>query len=104
MSFKRIRVYDGSEWIQVGSQVPGVTDAVGSGSVNLDASGNGTLAPSYGGTIFNTAPLVFVQVTGVNQATVAVTPDTVGFTAEFKGEANDEITFDWFAVLADLGE
>lgn len=103
MSFKRIRVYDGSEWIQVGSQVPGVTDAVGSGSITLDAGGNGTSAPTYG-TIFNTSPLVFVQITGVNQATVAVSPDTVGFTAEFKGEPNDTVTFDWFAVLADLGE
>ena len=104
MAFKRIRVYDGTEWLQVGSQVPGVTDAVGSGSVTLDGGGNGTVAPSYGGTVFNTAPLVFVQVTGVNQATVAVTPDTVGFTAELKGDPNDTITFDWFAVLADLGE
>lgn len=103
MAFKRIRVYDGTDWLQVGSQVPGITDAVGSGSVTLDPGGSGTTTPSYG-TVFNTSPFVFVQITGVNQATVAVTPDTVGFTAEFKGEPNDEITFSWFAVLADLGE
>lgn len=102
MAFKRIRVYDGAEWIQVGSQVPGVTDAVGSGSITLSAGGTATAAPSFNGTVFNTAPLVFVQITGVNHATVAVTPDTVGFTAEFKGEPNDVITYDWFAVLADL--
>lgn len=103
MAFKRIRVYDGTDWVTVGAQVPGVTDAVGNGSVNLDASGEATSAPTYGGTVFNAVPLIFVQVTGVNHATVAVTPDTVGFTASFKGEPNDTITFDWFAVQADFG-
>lgn len=103
MAFKRIRVYDGTDWLQVGSQVPGVADASGQGSVTLDANGDGTTSLGYGsGTTFNSTPYVFVQVTGVNHATVAVTPDTVGFTADVKGQPNDTVSFDWFAVLIEI--
>lgn len=97
MAYKRISVYDGSDWLQVGAQVPGVTDASGSGSVVLDAGGAGTTSIAFGVT-FAFAPYVFVQVTGVNHATVAATADTVGFTADVKGDPNDTITFQWFAV------
>ena len=101
MSFKRIRVYDGTDWLQVGSQVPGVADASGQGSVDLDANGDGTASLGYG-TVFNSIPFVFVQVTGINHATVAITSDEFGFTADVKGGANDTISFDWFAVLIEI--
>ena len=102
MAYKRIRVYDGSDWLQVGAQVPGVVDSSGSGTVTLGAGGDGSTSISFGGTVYTFAPYVFVQVTGVNHATVAVTADTVGFTADVKGEPNDTITFQWFAVQTDF--
>ena len=101
MSYKRIRVWSGSEWLEVGAQVPGVADASGTGQVTLSAGGTGTTSLSFGST-FVVPPFVFVQVTGVNHATVAVTADTVGFTADIVGEANDVITFNWFAVQVEL--
>lgn len=101
MAYKRIRVYDGSQWLQVGAQVPGIVDASGSGSTVLDAAGVGTEGISFGGNAFAFAPYVFVQVTGVNHATVAVTSDTVSFTLDLKGEPNDTISYDWFAVQTD---
>lgn len=101
MSYKRIRVWSGSEWLEVGAQVPGVVDASGSGQVVLDAGGAGSTSLSFG-SVFAVAPYVFVQVTGINHATVAVTPDTVGFTADVKGDPNDTITFQWFAVQVDF--
>lgn len=101
MAYKRIRVYDGSEWIEVGAQVPGVTDAVGSGQIVLSAGGTGQVAIPFGLT-FAFAPQVFAQVTGVNHATIAITADTVGFTADVVGTPNDTVTFDWFAVQADF--
>lgn len=102
MAFKRIRVYDGDDWLQVGSQVPGVADASGSGDVTLDANGEGSTSLGYGGTVFNSTPFVFVQVTGVNHATTAITADEFGFTLDVKGEANDTISFSWFAVLVEV--
>lgn len=102
MTYKVIRVWDGSQWLQVGAQVPGVVDASGSNSIVLSAGGIGAKGISFGGTQYAFAPYVFVQVTGVNHATVAVTADTAGFTVEVKGEANDTITFNWFAVQVDF--
>lgn len=101
MAYKKIRVWDGSDWLQVGAQVPGVTDASGTGTVTLSAGGTGTTSVAFG-TTFGFAPYVFTQVTGVNHATIAVTPDAVGFTADVKGEPNDVISFSWFAVLIDI--
>jgi hypothetical protein len=101
MSYKRIRVWSGSEWLEVGAQVPGVVDASGTGTVTLGAGGTASTSLAFGST-FVFPPFVFVQVTGVNHATVAVTADAVGFTAEFVGEASDVITFNWFAVQVDF--
>jgi hypothetical protein len=98
VAYKRIRVWDGQEWLQVGAQVPGIVDSSGSDSVTLSAGGSATKGISFGGTVFSFAPFVFVQVTGVNHATVAVTADAVGFTVDVKGAPNDTITFNWFAV------
>ena len=97
MAYKRIRVWDGSEWQQVGSEVPGVVDASGRGSVNLVA-GAGSTALAFGSVVFTFTPLVFVQVTGTNNATIRVVHDTVGFTVYATGTGTDTITFDWFAV------
>lgn len=102
MAYKIIRVYDGSDWLQVGAQVPGVVDSSGTGSIVLDGGGGGSTSIAFGGTVYTFAPYVFVQVTGINHATAAVTADTVGFTADFKGTAGDTITFSWFAVQVDF--
>ena len=101
MAYKRIRVWDGSEWQQVGSQVPGVVDASGRGTVNLTA-GEGSTALAFGTVVFSFVPLVFVQVTGTNDATIRVVADTVGFTVYATGTGTDTITFDWFAVQTDF--
>lgn len=103
MAYKRIRVWDGTEWLQVGAQVPGVVDASGVGTVTLNGSGDGTVSVAFGaGVTFSVAPLVFVQVTGTNFADSRVIPDTVGFTVHFKGTASQVITFSWFAVQVDF--
>lgn len=101
MAYKRIRVWDGSEWLQVGSQVPGVVDASGRGTVTLTA-GEGTVGIAFGTVVFTFVPLVFVQVTGANDATIRVVADTVGFTVYVTGTGTDTVTFDWFAVQTDF--
>lgn len=101
MAYKRIRVWDGSTWQQVGSQVPGILDASGNGSVTL-SSGVGTIGLAYGDITFSFTPQVFVQVTGTNHATITVEADTVGFTVNAKGTGTDTITFDWFAVQSQI--
>lgn len=98
MAYKRIRVWDGTQWQQVGSQVPSIFSATGSGTIAL-VNGAAEVALSFDSQ-FALAPLVFVQVTGTNHATIAVDADTVGFTATIKGTGTDTITFNWFAVQA----
>lgn len=101
MGYKRIRVWNGVAWEQVGSQVPGVVDASGRNEVTLVA-GSGSKSIAYGAVSFAFIPLVFVQVTGNKSATITVEADTVGFTVNVKGTGTDTITFDWFAVQAEF--
>lgn len=100
MAYKRIRVWDGSEWLQVGAQVPGVIDAYGSESTVL-IGGARTLGVSFGFQ-FSSTPYVFVQVTGQNHANVTVEVDQTGFTAYLTGNDADAITFTWFAIQTDF--
>jgi hypothetical protein len=100
MAYKRIRVWDGSVWQEIGAQVPSVVDASGSQSTSL-ITGARTLGVSFGFE-FSFTPLVFVQVTGTNHATVTVQVDTTGFTANLKGTGSESITFSWFAIQADF--
>ena len=101
MAYKRIRVWSGTDWEQVGSQVPGILDASGTGSVTLSA-GLGTTALTYGDIVFSFTPQVFVQVTGTKHATITVQADTVGITVNAKGTGSDVITFNWFAVQSQI--
>ena len=101
MAYKRIRVWDGSTWQQVGSQVPNVVQAAGTDSVILTA-GTGSKGIPYGDVDFGVTPLVFVQVTGDKHATIAITADGAGFTVEAKGTGTDTINFNWFAIQANF--
>lgn len=98
MAYKRIRVWDGTQWQQVGSQVPSIVSATGNGSISL-VNGAAEVALAFD-TQFAAAPLVFTQVTSVAHATISVDVDTVGFTASIKGTGTDAITFTWFAIQA----
>lgn len=101
MSYKKISVWSGTEWQQVGAQVPSILDASGSGSVTLVA-GAGAIGLTFGDIVFSFTPQVFVQVTGNKHATITVEADTVGFTVNAKGTGTDTITFDWFAVQSQI--
>jgi hypothetical protein len=102
MAYKSIRVWDGSAWQEVGSQVPSVLAASGFGTVTL-AAGAGTYTVAFGaGVQFATAPLGFAQLTGSNHATAVVITDTVGITINFLGTGTSTITFNWFVVQGDI--
>jgi hypothetical protein len=98
MSYKRIRVWDGTTWQQVGAQVPQVLEAYGSETESL-VSGAATITVTFAEGTFGEAPLVFTQLTGANSAVIRVTSVTdEGFSAAITGTGTDEISFSWFAV------
>lgn len=98
MSYKRIRVWDGTTWQQVGAQVPQVLEAYGSESVTLTA-GTATETFSWLAGAFGEAPLVFTQLTGSADAVIRVTSVTEdNFSVVITGSGTDTITFSWFAV------
>lgn len=101
MSYKRVRVWDGSTWQQIGAQVPGLVEAQGLDSITL-IDGVRTKGISFGDAVFTFTPLVFVQVTGTNHATITVDVDTLGFTVSAKGTGNETIEFNWFAIQANF--
>lgn len=100
MSYKRIKVYDGTDWQLVGAQVPGVFDKIGSDTVTL-VSGTATKEISFSPVSFPAAPFVYVQLTGSNNATIRVSATTTTtFTVVVTGTGTDTVTFNWFAIAA----
>jgi hypothetical protein len=98
MSYKRIRVWDGSTWQQIGAQIPQVLEAYGTGSVTL-SSGTATTTINFAPATFVAAPLVFTQLRGSNNATIRVSAvTTTGFTVVVTGTGTDAVSFSWFAV------
>jgi len=98
MSYKSIRVWDGANWQLVGAQIPQVLDAYGTQSVTL-TSGTATSTVTFAANTFLSAPLVFTQVTGANNATIRLSSVTAsGFSAVVTGTGTDAVTFSWFAV------
>lgn len=97
-TYKSIRVWDGTEWVPVGAQVPQTLEAYGTQSVALTA-GTATRSVTFTAGIFVSAPLVFTQLTGSNNATIRVSSVTTsGFSAVLTGTGAETITFSWFAV------
>jgi hypothetical protein len=97
-TYKSIRVWDGTAWLPVGAQVPQTLEAYGTQSVDLTA-GAATRSVTFTAGTFISAPLVFVQLTGANNATIRVSSVTTsGFSAVITGTGTDTVTFSWFAV------
>jgi hypothetical protein len=96
-TYKRVKVWDGTEWQYVGAQIPQAVEAYGSESQALTA-GAATKAVTFTAGVFTSTPLVFTQVTGTKDATIRVTATSSGFTATLAGTGTDTITFDWFAI------
>lgn len=97
MAYKQIKVWDGSTWQNVGAQVPAMVQAFGTDSITL-SSGTGSKTITYTNP-FNTTPLVFVQITGSNNAQSRVSGTATNFTVTLTGTGTDVVTFSWFAVL-----
>jgi hypothetical protein len=97
MSYKVIKVWDGSTWQDVGAQVPSYTlTDVGSETLS---SGATTKAVTFTSTEFTSAPKIFLQVTGTVDANLRVTsPSTTGFTAAVTSAPGSNVTFNWMAV------
>lgn len=96
-TYKRVKVWDGTEWQYVGAQIPQAVEAYGSETSTL-SSGAATKAVTFTAGVFTSTPLVFTQVTGSKSATIRVTATSSGFTATIAGTGTDTITFDWFAI------
>lgn len=96
-TYKRIKVWDGTNWQLVGAQIPQVLEAYGTEAVTLD-SGAATETFTFPEGTFSAVPLVFTQLTGSNAATISVAATEDDFTATISGSGSDEITFNWFAV------
>ena len=96
-TYKRVKVWDGTEWQYVGAQIPQAVEAYGSESTAL-VSGAATETVTFATDTFTSTPLVFTQVTGSNSATIRVAATSTGFTATLAGTGTDTITFDWFAI------
>lgn len=96
-TYKRVKVWDGTEWQYVGAQIPQAVEAYGSESTAL-ISGAATETVTFATDTFTSTPLVFTQVTGSKSATIRVVATSTGFTATLAGTGTDTITFDWFAI------
>lgn len=96
-TYKRVKVWDGTEWQYVGAQIPQAVDAYGSETTSL-TTGVGTKSVTFTAGTFSSTPLVFTQVTGANPATIRVSATSSGFTATIAGIGTDTITFSWFAI------
>ncbi len=96
-TYKRVKVWDGTEWQYVGAQIPQAVEAYGSESTTL-VSGAATETVTFATDTFTSTPLVFTQVTGSKSATIRVVATSTGFTATLAGTGTDTITFDWFAI------
>jgi hypothetical protein len=96
-TYKRVKVWDGTEWQYVGAQIPQAVEAYGSESTVL-VSGAATETVTFAADTFTSTPLVFTQVTGSKSATIRVVATSTGFTATLAGTGTDTITFDWFAI------
>lgn len=98
-TYKAIKVYDGSEWQNVGARVPQVLEAYGSESVTLVGT-SGSDSVTFTSGLFATTPLVFLQLTGTEDAVLRLSSvSSTGFTASISNADSDAtVTYSWFAI------
>ena len=104
-NYQAAYVYNGSNWVSIGAQIPNIPLAVplaqvfGNDSATLNSSGENNKSITFPYQTFGAIPSVFTQVTGNAQVEILVTNVTLtGATLNIKGTANATATFNWMAV------
>jgi hypothetical protein len=104
-TYQAAYVYNGSNWVSIGAQIPNIPLAVplaqyfGNDNATLDETGNSNKSISFPYQAFGAIPSLFTQVTGNSLATILITNVTLtGATLNIKGSANATVSFNWMAV------